>query len=473
MTIKEVEERTGLTRANIRFYEAEGLLTPTRHENGYREYAEEDLELLLRIRLLRTLRVPLAEIKALQAGQAQLSEVLERHLDWLQREQNALSQSQEVCQSMCRDGARFETLDAGRYLAALAQLSQRSVPDADAVEPVRAPWRRFFARYLDIQLCSMLWNMVLGVCKVNLTSRTTGLELLDCIVAILLVLLLEPFFLSRLGTTPGKWVFGLGVTDLDGGRLTYRAAVERTKWAIWRGLGFYLPIYNLVRLWKSYRACSDGQTLDWEDDSAVTLREKSPWFTAAGVADLLAVVIGVTALAIGFSELPWHRGDLSVAEFCENYNQQARHYRMENGYLLDEEGRWTEKPDATYIFGTDSDLPAFVFTEEDGSMTGLRFTVELRDADDIQYGYRDQVLLAVLAFLRAQPGGGLFSKEARNAVRQIESSSLQDYSFTACGVEIQYEIRYSGYTAVESMHALWPEEDAQTYYAVSFSMQKR
>ena len=28
MTIKEMETRSGLTRANIRFYEAEGLLTP-------------------------------------------------------------------------------------------------------------------------------------------------------------------------------------------------------------------------------------------------------------------------------------------------------------------------------------------------------------------------------------------------------------------------------------------------------------
>ena len=38
MTIKEMETRSGLTRANIRFYEAEGLLTPQRRPNGYRDY---------------------------------------------------------------------------------------------------------------------------------------------------------------------------------------------------------------------------------------------------------------------------------------------------------------------------------------------------------------------------------------------------------------------------------------------------
>ena len=37
MTIREIEERSGMTRANIRFYEQEGLLSPVRRENGYRD----------------------------------------------------------------------------------------------------------------------------------------------------------------------------------------------------------------------------------------------------------------------------------------------------------------------------------------------------------------------------------------------------------------------------------------------------
>ena len=34
MTIKEVEELSNMTRANIRFYEKEGLITPQRDSNG-------------------------------------------------------------------------------------------------------------------------------------------------------------------------------------------------------------------------------------------------------------------------------------------------------------------------------------------------------------------------------------------------------------------------------------------------------
>ena len=43
MTIKELEARTGMVRANIRYYEEEGLLAPRRLDNGYRDYSEEDV----------------------------------------------------------------------------------------------------------------------------------------------------------------------------------------------------------------------------------------------------------------------------------------------------------------------------------------------------------------------------------------------------------------------------------------------
>ena len=48
MKINEVEERVGITKRNIRFYEKEGLLTPQRNsDNGYRDYGEEEVEVLL------------------------------------------------------------------------------------------------------------------------------------------------------------------------------------------------------------------------------------------------------------------------------------------------------------------------------------------------------------------------------------------------------------------------------------------
>ena len=55
MTIKELERRTGLPRTSIRFYEQEGLLTPERRENNYRDYSEDNVRTLEKIKLLRRL----------------------------------------------------------------------------------------------------------------------------------------------------------------------------------------------------------------------------------------------------------------------------------------------------------------------------------------------------------------------------------------------------------------------------------
>ena len=64
MTVKEVEERTGLPRANIRYYESEGLIHPARGENGYRDYRQEDVDTLLKIKLLRQVGFSLEVIRA-------------------------------------------------------------------------------------------------------------------------------------------------------------------------------------------------------------------------------------------------------------------------------------------------------------------------------------------------------------------------------------------------------------------------
>ena len=96
MKIKEMEERSGMTRANIRFYESEGLLSPERGINGYREYSEEDLQVLMRIKLLRSLHITLEEIKELHNGSLELSAALDLHLTRLEAEKEDLEHSQEI-----------------------------------------------------------------------------------------------------------------------------------------------------------------------------------------------------------------------------------------------------------------------------------------------------------------------------------------------------------------------------------------
>ena len=87
MTIKEIETLSGLPRANIRYYESEGLIAPKRAENGYREYSQADAEVLLRVKLLRALGLRIDTIKSLAAGTLMLDDALDARLEELHAEQ--------------------------------------------------------------------------------------------------------------------------------------------------------------------------------------------------------------------------------------------------------------------------------------------------------------------------------------------------------------------------------------------------
>ena len=141
MTIREIEALSGVTRANIRFYESEGLLTPNRMENGYRDYTRSDLDTLHKIRLLRALGLGIDEIRKLSAGETALGEALESRLSAMQTEQRTLVRAEEVARAMLRAHADYATLDTGRYLAALEAGAQTAVQQ-DVQPKLHVLWRR-------------------------------------------------------------------------------------------------------------------------------------------------------------------------------------------------------------------------------------------------------------------------------------------------------------------------------------------
>lgn len=114
MNIKEVEQMTDLKKANIRYYEQEGLLTPSRNEsNNYREYSMEDVETLKKIKCLRLLGVPIHDIKALQQGRRTLSGLMREREQALAQEIEQMQQLTEVCRKIEVQCDTFESLDAG------------------------------------------------------------------------------------------------------------------------------------------------------------------------------------------------------------------------------------------------------------------------------------------------------------------------------------------------------------------------
>ena len=65
MKINEVIQQVDLTKRAIKYYEEQGLLSINKDENGYRNYTEEDINILKEISVYRKLGISIKDIKTL------------------------------------------------------------------------------------------------------------------------------------------------------------------------------------------------------------------------------------------------------------------------------------------------------------------------------------------------------------------------------------------------------------------------
>ena len=128
MKINEVEAAVGVTKKNIRFYEEEGLITPGREPgNGYRSYSQADVERLRRIKLLRKLDVPLAEIRQMLEGECTLAEGMERQLKRLNGRQTDLEEAIGFCTLLQKETGSLGELDVEKTLSRLTAREEQGV----------------------------------------------------------------------------------------------------------------------------------------------------------------------------------------------------------------------------------------------------------------------------------------------------------------------------------------------------------
>jgi DNA-binding transcriptional MerR regulator len=97
MKIGELAERTGVSRRLLRYYEEQRLITPSRALNGYREYGESHVDVVLQIKGLLDAGLPTRIIQQLlpcldKPQTIYASDVKPEMIATLQREQARLSQ---------------------------------------------------------------------------------------------------------------------------------------------------------------------------------------------------------------------------------------------------------------------------------------------------------------------------------------------------------------------------------------------
>ena len=441
MTIREIEVLSGMTRANIRYYEAEGLITPRRAENGYRDYSQADADTLLRIKLLRALGLTIEQLKTLACGEAALDAVLAERLQAMQQEQHALGRAEQVAEQLRQAKVDYQTLDAERYLAEL----ENGMPAAlqqDVQPKQHMLWQRFFARYLDVTLYHAFWVTLLPLLGYNLFRNRNGGAMLVQVLSLLTMFFLEPLLLHIFAATPGKWLFGLRVTDGDDGKLTYEAALNRTAFVFWYGIRLDLPVLRLVRLYKCAEDEQAGKALPWEADSEQTVCDRHGWRFAAAALLAIAVMAGAVLgvlLPIGTV----HRGDLTVAQFAENYNAIQRQLGSE-GIELDASGCWkaesvfeTSGGTTTYMFR--DRYPQFEYETENGILTAVSYRLESGTGNEVQASPDGNVLsLALYAFAGAETKYLAFDRALQTAAADLSEHRFSEFQTVVDGVDVSY-----------------------------------
>ena len=127
MKIKQVEELVGITSKNIRFYEEKGLLQPRRTENGYRDYRQEDVEQLKRIKLFRKLGVPVEQIGKLFQGRISVNDCLENQEAALKREQDNIEKLCVLTHEMLAGSLSIEKLDSDYWLDEVEKMEKEGI----------------------------------------------------------------------------------------------------------------------------------------------------------------------------------------------------------------------------------------------------------------------------------------------------------------------------------------------------------
>ena len=115
MKINEVEKVLDIPKASIRFYEKEGLLNPKRNSNFYREYSEEDIEVLKKIIVLRKIGMPVENIKMVLNDQLSLKDALTHNIDSLHQQMKELEGALNLCEMICAKDENLASFDEEYY----------------------------------------------------------------------------------------------------------------------------------------------------------------------------------------------------------------------------------------------------------------------------------------------------------------------------------------------------------------------
>ena len=119
MKIKELENLLSVSRSNIRFYEKQGLFSPERKDNNYREYTEQDIKVLKKIIIFRKMGFTVEEIKLIQNDELPFAEAITNAQQRIEDEIEQLNGSLKLIKQVAKENSSFDEIDFNEHWYAI------------------------------------------------------------------------------------------------------------------------------------------------------------------------------------------------------------------------------------------------------------------------------------------------------------------------------------------------------------------
>ncbi len=172
------------------------------------------------------------------------------------------------------------------------------------------PWRRYFARYLDNILWSMMIMFLLSVGLAYLSEpiflqffsllEGPGGQVISLVIATILAVIPNAILIGLTGGNLGKWLFGICVLDEADRPIGVIRSFKREGRVLLFGLAFGIPFLSLISMIISYQKLKQDRSTSWDEALAVKVVHRK-----AGVAQYIGSTIGIILILGLFGLIAW------------------------------------------------------------------------------------------------------------------------------------------------------------------------
>ena len=240
----------------------------------------------------------------------------------------------------------------------LATLLRSLPPELPKILPIEdvsvttaaGPWRRLFARLIDLWLLSI--PTALGAAYVSTSAypefavwiQRPGSDYAFGWLLLPLVLAVEALVFSVSGTTPGKALLSIAVYTPSGGPLSFIEYFQRQIRLYWFGLGTGFPLISLFTMARQRSRLKAGKEATYDEKRGILVRAKRLTF-ARGVSASLAIAALIVLNAL--LQMPQRSSSIAVEQRTDN-SQVQEHPTKSPTY--DAKG-WTQENTDSKEFG--------------------------------------------------------------------------------------------------------------------------